>query len=251
MKLSLKQLTYIQDFDLLKIILSSADVFPGLYRFSSSWKRELYRPNFMKSLSYLQACHYAEQGEKWSKSQWLKVHEEIHALAFGESSRDSDRTDRDVGELLRLKAIKWVDQANSLSLAAIETQIPVEEIFEGTTYYLMGSLIRFEANEVKISYNNLTKNFHSSLKIPFPEVSEYIKNSFSSKSMGELFFKAEIIGQLDFDSNQIGHLTFNNDDLEMLMVNFSGNSPVFASVNYTDILPIRFAKLIGVTNVCL
>lgn len=251
MKLSLKELTYLNDFDLLKIILSSADVFPGLYRFSSSWKRELERPNFMKSLSFLQACHYAEQGKTWSKKEWLKVHEDIYDLAFGTESRDSDRSDRSAGELLRKKALNWVKKANSLSLAVIETHIPVEKIVPDTTYYMMGSLIRFEKEEVKISYNHLTKEFYTSLKVPFAEVTEYIQKSFSHKSLSDLFFKAEIIGQLDFDQNLEGKLSWNEEELALLMVHFSGNAPVFASVNYTDILPIRFAKLIGVSNVCI
>ncbi len=249
MKIALKDLTYIDEFDLLKIILSSADRFPGLYRFSSSWKRELESDSFMKALSFLEVCHLTYKGKSWSKSEWLEVHQKIFSLAFGENSRDSDRKDRVAGELLKQKATDWYNSASSLSLAIIETNLLVSEIEIGVSYYMMGSLIRFEENCVKISYNDFKQTAHTVFNIPFLKVKKYIDETFSVSSLGELFFRAEIIADLTFDNNEIGSLKFKDEVVESLLINFSGNAPIFASINYREELPIRFAKLLGVSNV--
>lgn len=250
MKVALKHLTYINDLDLLKIILSSADVFPGLYRFASTWRLELERQNYMNLLSFLEACHCAEQGQQWKKSQWLSAHERIFNLAFGEKSRDSVRTDRETGDLLKKKAQAWITNPKSFSLAVIDINQPVEEILIDTSYFLMGSLIRFNKNSVEISYDHLNNVSHTTLQVNFQQAKEYINAVFGQKSLSELFLKAEIIGQLDFNEDELGVLRFDKNNLNHLLINFSGNAPVFASVNYGSILPIRFAKLIGVTNVC-
>lgn len=248
MKISLKSLAYIADIDLLKIILSSADKFPGLYRFNSSWKLDIERENFMNTLSFMQAC-YNQGRQRWSKAEWLNIHQRIYALGFGESGRDSERLDRDAGELLKQKAIDWVTRSSSFSLAVIDINQPVQEITCDTTYYMMGSLIRFAKDSVEISYNHYQGNSHSRLEVGFEQVQDCIEQMFSPASISELFFKAEIVGQLDFDESGFGNLSFNEFEVAQLMTHFSGNAPIFASVNYSEILPIRFAKLVGVSNV--
>lgn len=248
MKISLKSLTYLSDLNLLKIILSSADKFPGLYRFNSSWKIDLEREDFMNTLSFIQAC-FGQECHRWTKSEWFHIHHRIYDLGFGEFGRDSERADREAGELLKQKSINWVSRANSFSLAVIDINQPVFEICCDTTYYMMGSLIRFTKETVEISYNHHHQTSQTSLKVDFEQVQNCVQQMFSSKSLSELFFKAEIVGQLDFDESGVGNLSYNEAELPNLMTHFSGNAPVFASVNYPDVLPIRFAKLVGVSNV--
>lgn len=202
----------------------------------------------MTTLSFMQAC-YCQERQKWMKDDWLNIHQKIFELGFGETGRDSERRDREAGEILKQKALDWVSQANSFSLAVIDINQPVFEISRDTTYYMMGSLIRFSQDSVEISYNHYQGNSQTSLKVGFEQVQRCVAQMFSPQSLSELFFKAEVVGQLDFEESGLGNLSFNELQVSNLMTNFSGNAPVFASVNYSEILPIRFAKLIGVSDV--
>jgi hypothetical protein len=250
MKLHLKNLAYIEDKNLLKIILSSADNFPGLYRFNSKWKDYKSDPDFLRVISFLEASHWSELNHKWSRERWLRAHQKIHNLSFGENGRNKDRQDSHIGEMLRIKAINWLNKATSISLMAIETEVPVVDVNIGTTYYVMGSLLRFEESEVIISYNDFDGTYYKKLRVSFEEVSAYIRDTFSEKTLPLLFFKSEIIGRIKFNSSGEGELYFNKHKQNELLSAFTPNAPIFGSIDYDFVLPIRFAKLVGVSNVC-
>jgi hypothetical protein len=250
MKINLKDLAYIDDRSFLYIILSSADRFPGLYRFTSSWKEDLEESDFLKVLTFFEACFKTDLNYRWSKSDWLKAHGRFYEMGFGSKGRNSFRQDVTIGESLRKKSVDWIKNTNSLSLAAIETYAPVVELQAGFTYYVMGSLIRFTENETLVSYNDFDKSCYRSLKVSFDEVNVFVKNAFSKTSLSELFFRAEIIGRLNFGEDGKTELEFNRNNQNELLSMFTPGSPVFGSIDYPDILPIRFAKLVGVSNVC-
>lgn len=250
MKIHLKNLAYIDKFDFLKIIISSADRFPGLYRFTSSWKHELHDSQYLKVLSFVEACFKTEINTKWTRDEWLDVHGKVYDLSFGEKGRNSERKDYNTGEMLRRMSIDWIGRAKSVSLAVIETNFPVTEILPDTTYYVMGSLIRFTRDHTYVSYNHFEGNWYAKLDIGFDDVFGYIRTTFSPDSLSELFFKAEIIGKLIFSDQGEANLDFNRDQLNDLLGSFTPNAPIFGTIDYPEILPIRLAKLVGVSNVC-
>lgn len=250
MKIHLKNLAYIEKFDFLKIILSSADRFPGLYRFTSSWKNDLEDNQFLKALSFLEACYKSDLNTKWTRDEWLRVHDKVFDLSFGEKGRNSERKDIDTGEMLKKMSTEWIDRAKSISLAVIEINFPVLEIIPDNTYYVMGSLIRFTQQHTYISYDHFEGKWHTKLDVGFEEVSNYIKNTFSPSSLSELFYKAEIIGKLRFHENGETDLDFDRNQLNELLITFTPNAPVFGTIDYPEILPVRLAKLVGVSNVC-
>ena len=250
MHTSLKDLTYIDDFSFLKIILSSADRFPGLYRFTSAWRNDLENPGFMKLMSYLEACHWTNKGKKWSKNEWFSIHEKIFDLSFGSMGRNEVRKDQEIGSFLKEKSVKWLETPSSFSLAVLDYNFPVESIEPGQTYYMMGSLIKFYEDKVLVSQDDFNKTCYVELKISYEDTIRYIEKVFSPRSMSELFFKSEIVGQLDFDENLIGNLRFDSSSSDRFLFQYNSNSLIFASPNYSHPLPIRYAKLIGVSHVC-
>lgn len=249
MNVSLKSLAYMDDFTLLKIILSSADKFPGLYRFASSWGQGLQEVGFLRLLPYLEICHLTSKGETWSKDDWFSTHSKIFSMWFGPNGRNVTRADQDVGSFLKERAIDWISAPNSFSLAVIDIDNPVTKIEVHKSYYMMGSIIKFENDAVHISHDCLQKKSYLELRVPFDEVSNYINQIFGQRSLSELFYHSEIVGQLDFDESGEGRHIYSEEQLYLLLASYSPSSMIFATVNYAQNLPIKLAKLIGVSDV--
>jgi hypothetical protein len=250
MLVPIKEMAYLDDFNFLKIILSSADNFPGLYRFNSSWRSNLEDPSFMKLISYLEACHWTSKGKKWSTSEWFGIHEKVFNMSYGPKGRNETRKDQEIGALLRQKSIDWYQTPHSFSLAVIDVFDAVDSIKMGQTYYMMGSLIKFNCDHVLISYDDLNRSSYLKLSLYYEDVLKYIETVFSYASLEKLFFKSEIVGQLDLNAQNTVDLRYDSKQIERLLSQYSGNSVLFAAPNYSSPLPIRFAKLIGVSNVC-
>jgi hypothetical protein len=249
MQIDLSALTYINDRDLFKIIISSADLFPGLYRISSSWKQTLEQKHYLKLLPLMEIIFHSEKGRKWTRDQWLAAHNDIFNLSYGKESRNEQREENDIKLLLKNKGYSWYKEPESFSLALIDSETSVTHIEPNKTYYMMGSLLRFEEKRFLVSYDSVSHDFALSLNVGYQEALEYINSTFSSDSLKNLFLQAEIVAHLNFDKENVGTLHYNVATIEELMGRFPPNCPIFASVNRTPNLPIRFAKLIGVSNV--
>lgn len=250
MQIPLRDLAYLSEIDLFKIIISSADRFPGLYRILSSWQTALHDNLYLKLMPFLEAVYRTQKGESWKRHEWLAAHELIYDLSYGTDSRNEQRQSNEIKEVLRQRGREWFQNPTSFSLALIDNVTPIDEIEINQTYYMMGSLIRFEQERVLISYDDYSGESFMSLSIPFAQVKEYIDTTFSPQSLGELFLRAEIIGHLNFNESGDGLLQSRNEQVDGLILKYPGNCPIFAAPNYNEILPIRFAKLIGVGNVC-
>lgn len=235
--------------DLFKIIISSADFFPGLYRISSSWKQSIEQDRYLKLLGFLEIVFHAEKGRRWSRDQWFSAHDHIFKLAYGKNSRNDQREEDDIKVLLKNRGFDWYKKAKSFSLALIDSETSVHEIELNKTYYMMGSLLRFESERFLISYDDFSGQSVLSLNVGFAEALKYIHDTFSSDSIRNLFLQSEIVAHLNFIEDSEGELTYDGSKVDRLLERFPANCPVFASVNYDPQLPIRFAKLIGVGNV--
>lgn len=249
MQVPISDLVNISDATLFKLIISSADKFPGLYRMSSSWEQSISDTRFMKWMNFFETICLTEKGRLWSKSQWLSVQEHIFEFAYGANSRNDQRNEDDLKEILKRKAKNWFSTAKSIRLAVIDSYSDVFSITCGETYYVMGSLIRFEENAVHIAYDQVTQTSFLKINISYNEAISYIQEVFSKESLNELFHKAEVIAHLHFDEALSGHLVFDKNALEFNFNSYLPQSPIFGSVIYDRSLPIQYAKPIGITNV--
>lgn len=249
MLVNLKDLAYPDELSLFKMIISSADRFPGLYRISSTWQQALHEDQYLKLLRFLEVCHLAEKGSYWHKDEWFKAHHHVFNLAYGKNSRNEQRQDNDLKIYLKERGYDWFTKPTSFVIAAIDNITPVTSIELEKSYYMMGSLIRFHENKVSISYDSLTQKSALELNIPFKIAEEYIHQTFQEKDLTDLFLQAEILAHLEFDAEGEGKLLFNPADMNEWIMRFPGTCPLFAAVNYDEVLPIRFAKLIGVSDV--
>ncbi len=249
MQFALKDFAYLDDLDFFKIIISSADTFPGLYRFTSSWQAPKIDDQFLKLTSFAECCHRTELGQRWERREWLHAHEQVHGLSFGEHGRNSERQEKDVGLFLEQRALAWAGQELPISLAYIDTDFLVDEILPEATYYVMGSLIRFATDRTYVAYDEFRREWLYELAVPFDEAHRYIAQVFSPESLRKLFFRSEILGELAFHG-ALGDLRFRGDLLQTALAVASPGSLIFGAFRYPHKLPIQFAKLIGISNVC-
>lgn len=249
--LPLQQLCNPSEQDLLKIILSSADRFPGLYRISSSFKNTLDSDLYMKWIHFFEVTYRTKKNnQQWLRSDWLKAQDSVFDIGFGSHSRNEERSEDDLKALLKEKYYDWYTKSNHFCLAVIDNQNPVEEIEVDTTYYMMGSLIRFTQSSVKIGWDQLTQSSYQTIQMPFTETKNFINSIYSPMALGDLFFRSEIVGHLKFDNKNLGYLEFNEQWIESSFHLFNPKSIILGANLYDTKLPIQFAKPIGVSNVC-
>jgi hypothetical protein len=252
MIVALSDLAYLSDLQLFKTIISSADRFPGLYRFDPKYGGVLEREHFLKLIDLFEVSHLAtSKNRRWFKDEWLSAHKIIHDLSYGPEGRNEQRREENIKTLLSDRYENWIHEARRLSLCAIDTQNRVSKIEIGKTYYIMGSLLRFQDNEVLVSFDAAQKKSALTLRVPFEVASNYIAKTFSAESLNDLFWRAEVLSLLEFseDPEEPAHLQFDAESLVLALAEFDPGSPIIAAVADGPLVPIRFAKFIGVSSV--
>lgn len=253
MKIDLTRLAYLDDLQLFKTIISSADRFPGLYRIDPQYGNLLEREEFLRLIDLLEVQHLAEsQNRSWSRDEWLSAHEIISKLSYGPGGRNEQRTEGDVKALMRERYDHWVYFSKRLSFCVVDTFQRVQEIKINKTYYLMGSLLHFSADKVFVAYEAHGAKYSQALNVSFVIAAEYIHRIFSTKSLSELFWRAEVVAHLNFaEVNEGPNGVLDCDPLMLAetLGEFHPGSPVIAAVNDGPMMPIQYAKFIGVTRV--
>lgn len=243
------KLIHFDEWTLFKSIISSADRFPGLDRSSPSWKQSIVEERYLKWLPFIEVVLLSQKNKKWTREQWFEAQDHIFNLSFGKGSRNEQISEMSIKEILKEKALNRYKSPSSFRLAIIDPESEVFEIKCGRTYFMMGSLIRFEEQTVKIGYDQVAKDSYLDLNISFKKAEEYIASTLSEDSINDLFLKSEVVAHLKFgDSNQ-GELEYDNDYIQNQFGYFQPNAPIFASPIYKTNLPIQYSKPIGVTNV--
>jgi hypothetical protein len=246
----LKTLINPSEEELAKIIISSADRFPGLYRISSSFKQALEGDIFMKWIDFFQTAYLAKtQNKSWSRSEWSKAQDYIFSLAYGRGSRNEERSEQDIKKIMRDKYHEWYATPQKFRLAVIDTSTPVLDIECGKTYYLMGSLLRFEENSLEVGWDQVNKKSYQSLKVPFKVLYQCMHSIFNIEDITDLFIRAESVAHLDFTNSETGNLIFDLNHIEKVFHDFDPKSLVMGSAIYKQNVPVQFSKPMGVTNV--
>lgn len=250
LNIPLKTLINPSDEELAKIIISSGDRFPGLYRISASFKQALEDDIYMKWIDFFQVAYLAKaQNKTWSRSEWLKAQDHIFNLAFGKGSRNDNRPEEDLKKVMRDKYHSWYSTPERFRLAVIDTTTPVTDIECGKTYYLMGSLLRFEKDSLEVGWDQVENKSYQTLRVPFEGVHKYIHSIFRAEDITDLFIHAESVAHLEFTTSDFGQLIFDLNKIEKTFHDFDPKSLVMGSAIYKQNVPIQFSKPMGVTNV--
>lgn len=247
-EVDISSLTNLDPLTIFKTIISSADYFPGLYRFTTTWGNNLHQDQYLKLLGLLEIIHLTQRGRTWPKEEWLSAHQLFFQIGFNEASRNQERADQELAHFLKEKNIKWFSNPQKYALATIDINNPPSHIECNSSYYMMGSILHFSEELVRIGYDAYDKTSCFDLPVSFKEASHYIGNVFSEKTFSDLFFRSEIVGHLDFSDHKSA-FKYNELQIATLMGSINLSSPIFATPLYRKKLPIQFAKLIGVTHV--
>lgn len=235
------------DQEFMQVLFSSADYFPGLYRYTLGTLSFPYDNLNHQQLftAFMQQQYYEKQ---WVHQQWFARQDEIHYGSMKvQQSRNQSRVDVSLAEELSERAYRRYVSPTLYALAAIDIENSVEDLMCGSTYMMMGSHIRFEQDKLYVGYDDMMGTFCIELKVSFFDCVEYIQRIMTQKDVSKLFNHSRVVAHLLFEDGPLGTICTTPEALASWH-NF--NSPVFATpLGYHAPLPIRYAKLIGVSNV--
>lgn len=222
----------------LKTILSSADDFPGFYRYSRA-------PRIIRA-KQLNLEHIADvlmQDKYYTREEWLSETKEVY-----ESLESRDLMHSDVGmiQFMRDTYFDWLLNADTYRLLCLEVDNHDEIIQMGQIYFFMGSLIQIKEQVTHIGLDEFTGKSTYRFDYDGEELLAWLNDVYSSKS-NVLFSPAREIGELRFNEKDEAKLVIREEAYyECLMF----NKPTVFGSNYdrNHHLPIRFAKDIIITN---
>ncbi len=232
----------------LRTILASADEFPGLYRMRTPWWETLRNPPFLNWIALLELAQRSEVSAR--REDWFRANEALAGLAFGEGSRNEQRREADLKALLRERALDRARLPRAYSLAVIDVDATDEAPLEEQSYYLMGSLLRFEARRVRVGYDACRDVAAADLAVPRERALAELGVWLAEPRRRRLCFRGEVMARLEFDAEGLGRLRADPARLERRLNDFSFGAPVVAAPDALPLpLPIRWTKPLGVTDV--
>ena len=247
-KVKLSSITEINDSDLMKMIFSSGDFFPGFYRYTLGTQ---FVGDESLSVSTLVWMFFEQEsvGTTHSKEDWFELQHEIYDRDIASESARNFGNEPHVRKLINEGMMKWYFDESEYDFMYMDSESKVRSFEPLKTYYFMGSLIRFEGG-LRIGYDHTSKTSVLTLDVEFSDVESYLAETFSTKHFEGLLIEAEIFGQLKFNSqkhNDNGEITLNASAIDKLLLK-DQSLKVFGAPAYSRHLPIRFAKHIRFTN---
>jgi hypothetical protein len=237
MAIDLSNLAQCSDTDFLKILFSSGDFFPGFYRFSLGTRvveKHQLTPNSLVT-NYIQQ---EATSTFRTRHEWLKLAQtKIESLDYRNASRNNDEIYQVIDDAYK----KWMLTAKIYDIAILDPETKISELELNTTYFFMGSLVRFTETSVKIGFDSLRDQWLYETRVDVNKLIEQIANIYKD-DLPILFFPADIVAALSFDDSDLGsiHMT---DDTIMRLAFSSGSGILVASNRDTSAdLPIRWAK---------
>jgi hypothetical protein len=224
------ELAYIDDHDYVKYIFSSADYYPGFYRFTMGDRNNEEGQLSCKGL--LKAYFNQEfSGSVYTHEDFtyftLKKHNSLR-------QRNLSRSDMAVYDILDVKYKEWQVSDVNYDIALLEIDNTSDVLELGITYFFMGSLIRFNRDSIYLNYNLLTSSYQS--KLMFDNPIEYASEMFK-ESIKEFFFPADIVASIDN-----GNITMNSETTSRLLTCHTNSLVIASNSQRSSELPIRWAK---------
>ncbi len=231
---------YASDRELVQTLLSSGDFFPGFYRFTMgdrNYEKGQLTPSGLVGVFL--------GGHTFNRDRWTAFTRQRHKTA---NIRSAERSDMAIYELLDVAYYEWMVEAKSYDIAVIEIDNGPDEIALDTTYFLMGSFIRFTDTHVLVSYDLLRGEWLDAYEYPFDEAKAFIKQIYGA-STKDFFLPSDCVATLEFDGSDIGELRMSDETVARVLT-IHHNSVIIASNRDASAhLPIRWAKDILLTNV--
>lgn len=244
--LPIHELAHIDDVDMMKLVLSSGDYFPGFYRYTLGTQKVGDESLGLNTLVWL----YFEQkleGRRHHKEDWLELQHEVHDRDVASEKARNAGNFPEVRDTLSESMMSWYFDSKGLDLIYLDTQKKVSSLEKNKTYYFMGSLIRQQDERLSIGHNALTQEESFSLACDPKTTFDYIKSSFTKEQIEDLFLEADIIGRLEFHEDGMGTLNLAEEMLDELLIKDS-ETKIFGAPIESSKLPIRFAKSIRLSN---
>ena len=233
----------ISDLEIVKIILSSGDYFPGFYRFTLGDRNF---ENGQLSIKGLIKAYFDQElnNKKFNRNSWTEYTKKRHKSL---DERNLSRSDMAVYELLDEKYYNWMCNANCYDILLIEIDKQINQLEINKNYFFMGSLIRFTENTVQINYDLLRNEFLYEYQVKFNDIKNYAENIFEGH-LSNLFLSADIVSSILF-KDDMGNIKMNNNTLERLTLSHSNSLLIASNRDVSKSLPIRFAKDIILSEV--
>lgn len=234
----------ITDEEFAKIILSSGDFFPGFYRFTLGDRN--YEPGQL-SISGMLFAYFAQvsTGVFYTRSQWTSYCKIRHAAL---DDRNKSRSDSAVYDIIDKGYLKWMTNASQFDIALLEIDKSVHSIEQDTTYFFMGSMIRFTSDQLLLGYDVLRNTHIIAVPINFAEIKQYVENIYG-ENLYKLFNYANLVATLSFD-NDIGALSMSDQTVELCLLAYDNSLVIASNRDASKHIPIRWAKDILLTEVC-
>lgn len=245
-QVKLRDLCYLNDEQLMQIILSSGDYFPGFYRFTLGTQFIGEETLNLSTLVWLY-LYQQSTGTTFHKEDWLELQHEIHDRDIASDQARNAGNFPHVRDLFEQKMMDWYFNAKGLDIIYMDTESKSDEIKEGQTYYFMGSLINFENSCLRVGHNDLSRESLLELRVSADVFYNYVNATFSKQQISDLFLESEIVAHLSFDETEQGHIEMQEEHIDKFMLKNTQGKLLAAPVESRDI-PMRFAKTIRLTN---
>jgi hypothetical protein len=244
-KVNITDLVNIDEVNLMKMIFSSGDYFPGFYRYTLGTQKVGDESLGLSTLIWL---YFEEKlsGKKHHKEDWLELQHEIYDRDISSNEARNFGNFPHVRDLISDRMMDWYFKASGFDIIYLDTENKISSFEKDKTYYFMGSLICYSEGKLKIGYNQLENESVEELEIEFEIVQNYLNSIFSKEDYSNLFLYADIIGELKF-IDDFGRLKMDEKVIDQLLVKNS-EMKVFAAPIESRHLPMRFAKSIRLTN---
>jgi hypothetical protein len=243
---NLNDLYDLSDLEMMKMIFSSGDYFPGFYRYTLGTQTIGDESLGLNTLIWL----YFEQkmtGQLHSKEDWLDLQHEVHDRDVASESARNFHNFPEVRKMFAEKMMDWYFKAKGFDIAYIDTETKVEAFRPDIAYYFMGSMVKYENQKLHISYNCMTKESSLTLDVTLAEITKYLGETFKTQQITDLFLETQTIATLEFDDGDEGVLNMNEDLIDSYLIKNS-EMKVFAAPFESRDLPMRYAKCIRLTN---
>jgi hypothetical protein len=234
----------ITDEEFAKVILSSGDFFPGFYRFTLGDRN--CEPGHL-SISGMLSVYFDQlaTGLRYTRSDWVSYCKIRHSNL---DNRNKSRSDSAVYEIIDQGYLKWMTSASQFDIALLEIDKPVKSIEQHTTYFFMGSLIRFTSDQLLMGYDMLRDTHTLAVPINFLEIKQYVENIYG-ENLYKLFNYANLVATLSFEKD-VGTLTMSDRTVEECLLAHDNSLVIASNRDVSKHIPIRWAKDILLSEVC-
>lgn len=231
------------DEEFAKTIISSGDYFPGFYRFTMGNRKEEDGQLTIKGLT----SAFFEQtfnNKHFTRSEWTNYSRKRHEAL---DSRNLSRSDGAVYDLLDVKYLEWMTLAKEYDIAVIEIESETNTIELNTTYFFMGSLIRFSDTSLKVGYDFLRNKSLIDIPVNIHELIDYTHEIYGD-NLKDFFLLSDIVASLTFYEDN-GILKMTEETIDRAIISEENSVLISSNSDVSSHLPIRWAKDILLSEV--